>query len=213
MIRTGAWLAEAWGIFKQDAGIHIVVFLVLSVASGMSSGILYGPLLCGYYYMIFRHLQDPSSRLQLGDIAKGFDVFVHALVAWLLMAVFVNLGAIACFVGSIVVWALLIFVYPLIMDRRMDFWPAIETSFEKTKDNWLGWSVFVLVLGLVYMAGIIACFVGILVTGPLTLIATALAYRDNFGFAGEQVLDVDLGATSPPTAPAPPPPPAPPTPQ
>ncbi len=210
MIRTGPWLAEAWEIFKQDAGIHIVVFLLLGIASSVSSGILYGPLLCGYYYMIFKHLQDPNSRLQLGDIAKGFDVFVHALVAWLLMAVFVNLGAIACFVGTIVVSALLVFVFPLIMDRRMDFWPAFEASFEKTKNNWLGWSLFVLVLGLVYIAGIIACFVGILVTGPLTLIATALAYRDNFGFAGEQVLDVDLGAGAPPTAPMPP---APPTPQ
>jgi len=209
MIRTGPWLAEAWEIFKQDAGIHIVVFLILGVASSMSSGILYGPLLCGYYYMIFKHLQDPSSRLQLGDIAKGFDVFVHALVAWLLMAVFVNLGAIACFVGTIVVSALLIFVFPLIMDRRMDFWPAFEASFEKTKSNWLGWSVFVVVLGLVYILGVIACFVGVLITGPLTLIAMALAYRDNFGIEGEQVLDVDVGASGPSTGPTPPMPPAP----
>jgi len=209
MIRTGPWLSEAWEIFKQDAGIHIVVFLILGVASSMSSGILYGPLLCGYYYMIFKHLQDPSSRLQLGDIAKGFDVFVHALVAWLLMAVFVNLGAIACFVGTIVVSALLIFVFPLIMDRRMDFWPAFEASFAKTKSNWLGWSVFVVVLGLVYILGVIACFVGVLITGPLTLIAMALAYRDNFGIEGEQVLDVDVGASGPSTGPTPPMPPAP----
>jgi len=209
MIRTGPWLAEAWEIFKQDWLMHVVVMLILGVANSGSGGILYGPLLCGYYYMIFKKLQDPTGSIELGDIAKGFDVFVHALVAWLLISVFAGVGSIACFVGSIVVTALLIFVFPLIMDRRMDFWPAFEASFEKTKNNWLGWSVFVLVLGVVYMAGIIACFVGILVTGPLTLIATALAYRDNFGFAGEQVLDVDVGAAGPPTAPMPPTPPAP----
>ena len=38
---------------------------------------------------------------------------------------------------------------------------------------------------------------------------TALAYRDNFGFAGERVLNGDRGAGSPLTGPAPPLPPAP----
>ncbi len=209
MIRTGEWLSEGWELFKQDWLMHVVVMLILSAASGVSGGILYGPLLCGYYYMIFKKLQDPTSSIELGDIGKGFDVFVNALVAWLLVGVFTGVGSIACLVGAIVVTALLVFVYPLIMNRRMDFWPAIETSFEKTKDDWLGWSVFILLIGLVNLAGVIVCGVGILVTGPVTFIAMALAYRDNFGFAGEQALDVDIDAGSPPTAPIPPTPPAP----
>ena len=210
MIRTGEWLSEGWELFKQDWLMHVVVMLILTVASGVSGGILNGPLMCGYYYMIFKKLQDPTGSMELGDIGKGFEVFVNALVAWLLVGVFTSVGLIACLVGQIVVYALLIFVYPLIMDRRMDFWPAIEASFEKTKDDWLGWSVFMLLIGLVNVAGMIACGVGILVTGPVTCIAMALAYRDIFGLAGEQVLDVDLGAGAPPTGPAPP---APPTPQ
>ncbi len=209
MIRTGEWLSEGWELFKQDWLMHVVVMLILSAASGVSGGILYGPLLCGYYYMIFKKLQDPTGSIELGDIGKGFEVFVHALVAWLLVGVFTGVGAIACLVGSIVVSALLVFVYPLIMDRRMDFWPAFEASFEKTKDDWLGWSVFMLLIGLVNLAGVIVCGVGILVTGPVTFIAMALAYRDNFGFAGEQALDVGTGAGGPSTAPAPPTPPAP----
>ena len=199
MIRTGEWLSEGWELFKQDWLMHVVVMLILGAANSVTAGILYGPLLCGYYYMIFKKLQDPTSSIELGDIGKGFDVFVNALVAWLLISVFAGVGSIACFVGAIVVSALLVFVYPLIMDRRMDFWPAFEASFEKTKDNWLGWSVFMLLIGLVYLAGAIVCGVGILVTGPVCFIATALVYRDNFGLAGAEASESSVAAPSPPS--------------
>ncbi len=204
MIRTGEWLSEGWGLFKQDWLMHVVVVLILGVANSATASILYGPLLCGYYYMIFKKVQDPASSIELGDIGKGFEVFVNALVAWLLVGIFTSVGTIACFVGAIVVGALLIFVFPLIMDRRMDFWPAIQASFDKTKENWLGWSVFMLVLGLVNLAGAIVCGVGMLVTMPITCVATALAYRDNFGFANAPATDTAFGTASPPVPPAPP---------
>ncbi len=206
MIRTGEWISEGWEIFKQDWLMHVVVMLILGAASSATGGILYGPLLCGYYYMIFKKLQDPTSSIELGDIGKGFEVFVNALVAWLLVGIFTSVGVIACFVGAIVVGALLVFVFPLVMDRRMDFWPAIQASFDKTKENWLGWSVFMLLIGLLYMAGSIACGVGVLVTGPIFFIATALAYRDNFGLAGAEASESGFGAPSPPPTTPPPPP-------
>ncbi len=181
MIRTGEWLSEAWEIFKQDQLMHIVVGLIVSVASGATGGfILIGPLMCGYYYIILRKLREPGQPIELGDIAKGFEVFVPSLIASLLLGIFVSIGALACFVGTIVVYALLIFAYRLIMDKSLEFCPAIETSFNKTKDNWLGFSLFALALLGVYLLGIIACGVGIYVTGPICVIATALAYRDNF---------------------------------
>ena len=212
MIRTGEWLSEGWELFKQDWLMHVVVMLILGAANSATAGILYGPLLCGYYYMIFKKVQDPTSSIELGDIGKGFEVFVNALVAWLLVGIFISVGTIACLVGAIVVTALLVFVFPLIMDRRMDFWPAIQASFDKTKENWLGWSVFILLIGLLNLAGALACGLGVLVTGPITFIATAFAYRDNFGLAGAQPRETAFGPPSAPPAPAPPPPPEPPAP-
>lgn len=190
MVRTGAWLSEAWEIFKQDPLIHIVVWLVVSIASGATGGfILIGPLTCGYYYMILKKLREPSQPIEFGDIAKGFEVFVPSLIASLLVGVFVSIGAIACLVGSIVVSALLMFVYPLIMDQRLDFWPAIETSFNKTKDNWLGFSLFMLALAGINLLGLLLCVIGVYVTAPITLIATALAYRDNFPTQGTGIAE------------------------
>ncbi len=190
MVRTGAWLSEAWEIFKQDPLMHILVMIVIWVASGATGGfILIGPLTCGYYYMILKKVREPGQPIEFGDIAKGFEVFVPSLIASLLVGVFVSIGAIACFVGSIVVAALLVFVYPLIIDQRLDFWPAIETSFNKTKDNWWGFTLFGLALIGINLLGAMVCGVGILVTAPVAFIATALAYRDNFPTQGTGIAE------------------------
>jgi len=190
MVRTGAWLSEAWEIFKQDPLMHILVMIVIWVASGATGGfILIGPLTCGYYYMILKKVREPTQPIEFGDIAKGFEVFVPSLIASLLVGVFVSIGAIACFVGSIVVAALLVFVYPLIIDQRLDFWPAIETSFNKTKDNWWGFTLFGLALIGINLLGAVVCGVGILVTAPVIFIATALAYRDNFPTQGTGIAE------------------------
>ncbi len=181
MVRTGEWLSEAWEVFKQDPWMHILVCLVIWIGSSATGGfILAGPLTCGYYFIILKKLREPSQPIEFGDIAKGFEVFVNALVACLLVSIFVSVASIACLVGSIVAGALLMFVYPLIIDQRLDFWPAIETSFNKTKDNWLGFSLFMLPLLGINLVGALLCGLGLLVTGPLTFIATAIAYRDNF---------------------------------
>lgn len=181
MVRTGAWLSEAWEIFKQDPLMHILACVVISIASGATGGfILIGPLTCGYYYMILKKMREPAEAMNFGDIAKGFEVFVPALVASLLISVFASVGAIACFVGSIVVAALLMFTYLLVMDQKLDFWPAIQGSFDKTKGNWLGFSLFALALLGINLVGILLCGLGILVTAPVTMIATVVAYRDNF---------------------------------
>ena len=153
--------------------------------------------MCGYYYMILKKVRQPDQPLEFGDIAKGFEVFVPALIASLLVSVFVSLGLLACLVGAIVVAAMLLFVYPLIMDQRLDFWPAIETSFNKTKENWLDFSLFVLALWGVNLLGALACGLGILITAPVCTIATALAYRDNFPTQA-------LNAVEPPSPPEPP---------
>ena len=180
MVRTGEWLSEAWEVCKQDLMMHVLLALIVGVGGSVTGGILYGPLVCGYYYIVLKKLRTPSQSLEFSDLGRGFDVFLHALVASLIIGVFVNVGAAACGVGSIVVAAFLVFAYPLIMDKKMDFWPAIETSFNKVKEDWLGFSLFMLALLGINLLGALLCVVGLLVTGPLTFIATAIAYRDNF---------------------------------
>lgn len=72
------------------------------------------------------------------------------------------------------------FTLPLIIDRQMDFWLAMKTSWRKVNQHW--WQVFGLavLVGLVNLAGLVACCVGILVTFPIGLAAMMYAYETIF---------------------------------
>lgn len=72
------------------------------------------------------------------------------------------------------------FTLPLIIDRQMDFWPAMKTSWRKVNQHW--WQAFglVVLVGLVNMAGLLTCCVGILVTFPIGLAAMMYAYETIF---------------------------------
>jgi hypothetical protein len=73
-----------------------------------------------------------------------------------------------------------VFTLPLIIDRRLDFWTAMKTSWRQVSRHW--WSVFALLLlgGLVNCAGLLACGVGVLFTAPIVIGAMVLAYETLF---------------------------------
>ena len=75
-------------------------------------------------------------------------------------------------------WA---FTIPLVVDRQMGFWDAMSLSRAQVRKNW--WGVFgcLFVFGLVSLAGILACGVGLLFTAPLAFAASVYLYEDIFG--------------------------------
>jgi uncharacterized membrane protein len=86
-----------------------------------------------------------------------------------------------CVIPGILLMAVWTFTWPLLMDKRLDFWPAMETSRRVLWPNIWGilglWIVSVLVI----MLGALACYVGTLVAVPVVFAAQAYAYEDFFG--------------------------------
>jgi uncharacterized membrane protein len=72
------------------------------------------------------------------------------------------------------------FTLPLIVDREMDFWTAMKTSFKMVNKHW--WQVFglVVLIGLLNIAGLLACCVGMLFTIPIGFAALMHAYETIF---------------------------------
>ena len=71
MIKTGEWISEAWALVKEDLWMHVLLMLVLSVGSSLTGGIIQGPLMAGYMWIIFKKLSDASYKPAVGDIGKG----------------------------------------------------------------------------------------------------------------------------------------------
>jgi len=185
-VRAGHWVGEGWRLVKPDLGTFILLALVLGVLSAAVPVILQGPLLAGFYIFTMKKLA--GRRTEFADLFKGFNFFVPTLVASLLMGLLVTLGIFLCIVPGLVIAAMYSFTYLFIVDKRMDFWPAMQASHAVVRRDYAGFTLFLLLLFLVNLLGLLCCFVGIFVSMPVTYAAIAVAYKDLVGL-DERSLD------------------------
>lgn len=67
--------------------------------------------------------------------------------------------------------------YPLIIDQRMQFWPAMELSRKVVNMNFGGWFLLMVVNCLLGIAGTLALCVGLFFVMPLTIAAIMVLYE------------------------------------
>ena len=85
-------------------------------------------------------------------------------------------------VPGLVLGAMYMFSFLFILDKKMDFWPAMQASAEIVKKDYMGFTLFFLVLVLLQILGALACIIGLFITIPIMYVAIAIAYRDLVGF-------------------------------
>jgi len=111
-----------------------------------------------------------QGRAQVGDLFGAWDCFANLLVYLTL-----NLAALVAlhfvpFIGPVAAVALGFFVAPgmyAIVDNRKGVIEAYTWSFETIQANFVDWLLAYLVANVITCAGMIALFIGIIVTAPL----------------------------------------------
>ena len=137
-------------------------------------------LLGGLDYMFIRRIR--GEEVQIGDVFAGFnlallDLTMAGLVKWLLT----SLGLLLCILPGIYLAVGYVFALPLVVDKKMEFWTAMEVSRRVVHEHW--WSMFalVIVLALVAFAGFLLCGIGAVITVPIASAALMYVYEDLFG--------------------------------
>ncbi len=87
--------------------------------------------------------------------------------------------------GAIYITILYLFTIPLILDHRLDFWPAMELSRKITQSQWPSYLGLYSLLSLLGFVGILTCGLGTLVTSPLWFAAIIAAYDQVVGLEGK----------------------------
>jgi uncharacterized membrane protein len=93
-------------------------------------------------------------------------------------------GFVLAFVPMIYLSVGWIFTLALIIDRQMDFWPAMEASRKVVGRHWGAVFALLVVCGLINVAGFFACCVGTFITLPISIGAMMYAYESIFSAAG-----------------------------
>ncbi|MDD2545766.1 MAG: hypothetical protein PHI55_05720 [Burkholderiaceae bacterium] len=164
----GACLSTGMALFKKNPFTHIGATALVGIVGGMSMGLLYGPMLVGYMRMIDQETQGGQARL--GDVFRGFDDFVPALLAVLISSIVVWLGFFLCFFPGLLVLALIPTSAFLVARGQRDGVAAFQGAWAAVRPHFLTAFVSMLVLGFVGSLGSLLCGVGVFLTLPIAMI-------------------------------------------
>jgi hypothetical protein len=178
LVRDNFWLLAGATAIAKVLGYA----LWFVPALGIPATVLFALVFQGGLHWLFlkRVRGEPAD---LGDVFAGFSLaFVPLLLAGIIVHVLVGVGLALCIVPGIyliVAWRM--FVPLLIVDKGLEFWPAMELSRKVvTKHWWQCFGLFLLAI-LVGLLGLLGCIVGIFFTLPIAVGATVYAYVDIFG--------------------------------
>jgi hypothetical protein len=165
------------GMIRQHVFSPGGIFILVLV--NVLSAPVYVVLMAGltkYFLKLIRG--EPAT---IGDAFSGFGPAIGQLV---LLGLVTNLlaliGYALCIIPGIFLQVAWLFALPLVVDRQMNFWDAMELSRKMVCKHWFIVFAFFIVYGLVVLAGVIACCIGILVTIPIGLGAWMYAYETIF---------------------------------
>ena len=186
----GDYVKTGWDLFKQYPGGFVgfcLLYFVIQVAlkaipyvGAVAAVVINTPLLMGNFIVSAKllHGQPPEFR----DFFEGFQYFLPLLLLSLVAGLFIGIGTILLVIPGIYLAVAYLFASYLVVDRRLDFWPAMELSRRTVTPRWFGYFAFMLLLALLNLAGALLLGLGLLVTIPLSFCAVTAAYADLFGF-------------------------------
>jgi hypothetical protein len=114
-----------------------------------------------------------------GGIVAGIGAFL-ADSRNVLGVPLVVLGAFLILVPVFYLGVCYTFALPLVADRRMQFWAAMETSRRVVSKHWFAIFAYGLVVGLLGMLGVFACIIGLVFTLPMCFCMFVVAYEGIF---------------------------------
>jgi uncharacterized membrane protein len=154
--RQPAEISDVFAGFRIAFGQLVLGYIVVAILTGLSAlpgiAIMAVPII-----MMVRH-----HAAEVGPLL----VAALGLIVAMIPAMYLSVG-----------W---VFSLPLIIDKQMEFWPAMAASRKMVGKHW--WLVFglLVVCGLIYFAGFLACCVGIFFALPIMFGAIMYAYESIF---------------------------------
>lgn len=177
-------IASLFVLGQLMAGLYLIVLKTIrGQATDLNDLFLgfktaYIPLLLCY---IFIALGTALSAMP-GAILTAVPVLImaHKEAFDPLLAVLAGLGVVVLLVPVIYLATVWWFSLPLVIDKGLGFWQAMETSRKTVNQHWFTVFALVLITGLLNLVGLMLCCVGMFLTFPLGIAVSMYAYESLF---------------------------------
>ena len=176
------YLKEGWDLFADNASnivVASIIFVVVHFAANLipfASLLISGPLMGGMYYVILD--SERGREFNAMRIFDGFRLkFVPLVLVAILTTVFMVGGILLLILPGFLVMGWYLFPYLYVVDKDMDFWPAMEASRKIGFENHANVFLLAILFGVLNLLGFVMFGVGLLVSIPYTLCVTVKAYE------------------------------------
>jgi hypothetical protein len=187
-LRLGEYLKTGWEIFKKYplgfvafAFLYILILAVISYPKGigwLAAAAIHEPLIAGFIIVSLKLMQQQTPTF--GDFFRGFQYqyFLPLVLLGIISSLLITLGLFLLIAPGVYLAVSYILAPLLVVDQRLDFWPAMEQSRTLVTPRWFSFFGLAMLLVLVNIAGLLALGVGVLVSIPVSWCTLVAAYAD-----------------------------------
>ena len=101
-------------------------------------------------------------------------------LVYLISSLLGGIGFICCVIPGIYLMVSWCFARVLVIDKKLDFWDAMECSRKVVTRHWFVVFGLIVFASLLMMFGVLALLIGLLITAPIRHAAMMYAYEDIF---------------------------------
>lgn len=196
-VKIGDYLSRGWNVFKEYAWafvsftlLLVVIGFVLSLLpaplgtndegqGGLVNAVISPVLGAGFYIVAFGIMKGRAHGFS--DFFQGFRNFLQIFLVSLVGSLITVIGLVLLIIPGIYIGVCYLFGTCFVIEKRLDFWNALEASRKIVTRQWFSIFGFILILVLINIAGALLCGVGLLVTIPWSACAIAAAFEDIVG--------------------------------
>jgi uncharacterized membrane protein len=177
----GEVLSETWSILMKDVGLYIgatLVYVAIIVLTCGLGALVWAPLFAGMVIMAMKSMK--GEKPSFDDAFAGFKMFAPLLLLSLVTLIGTTIGFVLCILPGLYLSVAWCFGLPLVIDRKMDFWEALQLSMQTVNQNFFPIFLVVLVLAIINSLGG-TVVLGFLITQPMFIIGLTVTYSKVFG--------------------------------
>jgi predicted Ser/Thr protein kinase len=155
----------------------------MAIVSGTAGMLVVGPLIGGLYYYFLKKVRREKTTVEAAFCGFNRERFLHLFLAGFATSLMTWVGFFCLVLPGIYLWVAWMFTLPLVVDKQLDFWSAMELSRKVVTQHWFKFFGMTLLMVLLAFAGALVLWVGLLVAMPIIFLTRMYAYEDIFGNA------------------------------
>ena len=209
----GELLGEAWNTLKglkTKIWVAIIVSLVIGMILQFAVGAIIGllalsgsvavifgvgfvlvlgliliiiPINFGIFMIAIKHsVNAPTS---FSEIFNYFGKAGRLLLLYLVMTIMITIGMLLFVLPGIYLQIAYMMAIPLLMEKDMGVWEALETSRKAITKKWFTFFIYLFLCSLIFLVAALPLGIGLIWVIPWLTLAYAILYRNMFGVRSE----------------------------